>query len=44
MVQLILLYYMSPKTPSSLSKIQTGFSFLVLAYPGYPGKEAVKLV
>jgi len=24
--------------------IQTGFTFLVLAYPGRPGKEAVKRV
>jgi len=23
--------------------IQTGFTFLLLAYPGCPGKEAVKL-
>ena len=36
----------APRTPSSLVsfKIQTGFSFLVLAYPGCPGKEAIKLV
>jgi len=35
-----------PKTPSSLAsfKIQTDFTFLVLAYPGCPGKEAVKWV
>jgi len=26
------------------SKIQTGFSFLVLAHPGSPGKRAVKRV
>ena len=25
-----------------LQKIQIGFTFLVPAYPGYPGKEAVK--
>ena len=33
-----------PKTPSSLAsfKIQTGFTFQVPAYPGCPGKEAVK--
>jgi len=27
-----------------LIEIQTGFTFLVAAYPGYPGKEAVKRV
>jgi len=38
-----------PKTSSSLALIiscliiQTGFTFLLLAYPGCPGKEAVKL-
>jgi len=31
-----------PLTVSCLSKIQIGFTFLVPAYPGYPGKEAVK--
>jgi len=33
-----------PQTPSSLAslQIQTGFIFLVLAYQGCPGKEAVK--
>jgi len=31
-----------PLTVSCSSKIQIGFTFLVLAYPGYPGKEAVK--
>ena len=29
-------------TVSCSSKIQVGFTFLVLAYPGCPGKEAVK--
>jgi len=29
-------------TVSCSSKIQIGFTFLVPAYPGYPGKEAVK--
>jgi len=43
MVQLMPLH---PKTPSSLVsfKIQAGFTFLVPAYPGCPGKEAVKRV
>jgi len=31
-----------PLTLSCSSKIQIAFTFLVLAYPGYPGKEAVK--
>jgi len=31
-------------TVSCSSKIQIGFTFLVLAYPGCPGKEAVKRV
>jgi len=31
-----------PLTISCSSKIQIGFTFLVPAYPGYPGKEAVK--
>ena len=31
-----------PLTVSCSSKIQIGFTFLVPAYPGYPGKEAVK--
>ena len=31
-----------PLTVSCFSKIQIGFSFLVPAYPGCPGKEAVK--
>jgi len=29
---------------SCLILIQTGFTFLVPTYPGYPGKEAVKRV
>ena len=33
-----------PVTVSRSSKIQTGFSFLVLAHPGSPGKRAVKRV
>jgi len=43
MVQLMPLH---PKTPPSLAsfKFQTGFTFLVLANPGYPGKEAIKRV
>jgi len=42
MVQLMPLH---PKTPSSRHIwIQTGFSFLVPAYPGCTGKEAVKRV
>ena len=41
MVQLMPLH---PKTPiiSCLIKIQSGFTFLVPAYPGSPGKQAVK--
>jgi len=31
-----------PLTVSCSIKIQIGFTFLVLAYPGCPGKEAVK--
>ena len=31
-----------PVTVSCFSKIQIGFTFLVPAYPGCPGKEAVK--
>jgi len=31
-----------PLTFSCSSKIKIGFSFLVPAYPGGPGKEAVK--
>jgi len=31
-----------PLTVSRCSKIQIGFTFLVPAYPGCPGKEAVK--
>jgi len=31
-----------PLTVSCFSKIQIGSTFLVPAYPGYPGKEAVK--
>ena len=31
-----------PLTVSCFGKIQIGFTFLVPAYPGYPGKEAVK--
>ena len=31
-----------PLTVSCFSKIQIGFTFLVLAYPGSPGKGAVK--
>jgi len=31
-----------PPTVSCSSKIQIGFTFLALAYPGCPGKEAVK--
>ena len=33
-----------PLTVSCFSKIQIGFTFLVLAHPGSPGKRAVKLV
>jgi len=33
-----------PLTVSRFSKIQIGFTFLVLAYPGSPGKGAVKRV
>ena len=33
-----------PLTVSSFSKIQIGFTFLVLAHPGSPGKRAVKRV
>jgi len=38
MVQLMPL----PLTVSCSSKIQIGFTYLVPAYPGCPGKEAVK--
>jgi len=31
-----------PPTVSCLSKIQIGFTFLVPAYPGSPGKRAIK--
>ena len=33
-----------PHTVSSFSKIQIGFTFLVPAHPGGPGKRAVKRV
>ena len=33
-----------PLTVSCFSKIQTGFTFLVLAYPGGPGKRAFNQV
>ena len=33
-----------PLTVSCFSKIQIGFTFLVPAYPGCPGKRAVKRV
>ena len=33
-----------PLTISCFSKIQIGFTFLVLAHPGSPGQRAVKLV
>jgi len=33
-----------PLTVSCFSKIQIGFIFLVPAYPGSPGKRAVKRV
>ena len=33
-----------PLTVSCFSKIQIGFTFLVLAHPGHPGKRAVKRV
>jgi len=33
-----------PLTVSCYSKIQIGFTFLVLAYPGGPGKRAFKQV
>ena len=33
-----------PLTVSCFSKIHIGFTFLVPAYPGSPGKEAVKWV
>ena len=31
-----------PLTVSCFSKIQIGFTFLVLAHPGTPGKRAIK--
>jgi len=40
MVQLMLL----PLTVSCISKIQIGFTILVLAYPGSPGQRAIKWV
>ena len=33
-----------PLTDSCFSKIQIGFTFLVLAHPGSPGQRAVKRV
>jgi len=33
-----------PLTVSCFSKIQIGFTFLVLAFPGVPGLRAVKWV
>ena len=33
-----------PLTVSCFSKIQIGFTFLVLAHPGNPGQRAVKWV
>jgi len=33
-----------PLTVSCFSQIQIGFTFLVLAHPGSPGKRAVKRV
>ena len=33
-----------PLTVSCISKIKIGFTFLVLAHPGSPGKRAVKRV
>jgi len=33
-----------PLTVSCFSKIQIGFTFLLLADPGSPGKRAIKLV
>jgi len=33
-----------PLTVSCYSKIQIGFTFLVLAYPGSPGQRAIKWV
>jgi len=33
-----------PLTVSCFSEIQIGFTFLVLAHPGSPGKRAVKQV
>ena len=33
-----------PLTDSCFSKIETGFTFLVPAHPGSPGKRAVKWV
>ena len=33
-----------PFTVSCFSKIQIGFTFLVVAYPGSPGQRAVKRV
>jgi len=33
-----------PHTVSCFSKIQIGFTFLVLAHPSSPGKRAVKWV
>ena len=33
-----------PLTVSCFSKIQIGFTFLVLAHPGHPGKRAAKCV
>ena len=33
-----------PLTVSCVSKIQIGFTFLVLVHPGSPGKRAIKRV
>jgi len=42
MVQLMPLHHKTPSSLAWLIWIQSGFTFLVPAYPGRPGKEAVK--
>ena len=40
----LLMAQLTPLSLSCLSKIQTGFTFLVPTHPGSPGKKAVKWV
>ena len=40
-LHIVQLMPLPPRHPCFI-KIQIGLTFLVMAYPGYPGKEAVK--